>query len=86
MVSDFFSNRELYNIIEEVKKEMIELKSEMKETRTIIRDYNGLRKKVDEVDEKTDKVDIRVNTLMWIIGIAIPGLGLLFTFLNYMGR
>ena len=84
MSGDFFSNRELFDIIEEVKKEMLDLKSEMRETRTIIRDYNGLRKKVDEVDEKTDKVDTRVNTLMWVVGISIPSLGLLFTFLNFV--
>ena len=75
----FFSNRELYELMQTMSKEMVELKKEMAETRAIIRDYNGLRKKVEQVDT-------RINTLMWIVGISIPGIGLLFTFLNYLGR
>jgi predicted RNase H-like nuclease (RuvC/YqgF family) len=75
----FFSNRELYELIQSTVKEMTELKEEMAETRAIIRDYNGLRKKVEQTDT-------RVNTLMWIVGVSVPVLGLLFTFLNYVGR
>lgn len=79
MAEHFFSNRELYELIQETVKEMAELKEEMAETRAIIRDYNGLRKKVEQVDA-------RVNMLMWIAGISIPILSLLFTFLNYLRR
>lgn len=79
MAEVFFSNRELYELIQSTVKEMTELKEEMAETRAIIRDYNGLRKKVEQTDT-------RVNTLMWIVGVSVPVLGLLFTFLNYVGR
>lgn len=79
MSESFFSNRELYELIQDTAKEMYELKKEMAETRAIIRDYNGLRRKIEETDA-------RLNTLMWIIGISIPATGLLFTFLNYLGR
>lgn len=79
MPENFFSNRELYELIQDTAKEMNELKKEMAETRAIIRDYNGLRRKIEETDA-------RLNTLMWIIGISIPAMGLLFTFLNYLGR
>lgn len=79
MSEEFFSNRELYELIQQTAKEMAELKKEMAETRAIIRDYNGLRRKIEETDA-------RLNTLMWIIGISIPAMGLLFTFLNYLGR
>lgn len=75
----FFTNRELYELIQDTVKEMAELKEEMAETRAIIRDYNGLRKKVEQVDA-------RVNMLMWVAGISIPTLSLLFTFLNYLRR
>ena len=77
MSEEFFSNRELYDLIQETTKQMVELKQEMAETRAIIRDYNGLRKKVEQTDT-------RVKTLMWVVGISIPCLGLLFTFLNYL--
>lgn len=79
MAEVFFSNRELYELIQSTVKEMTELKEEMAETRAIIRDYNCLRKKVEQTDT-------RVNTLMWIVGVSVPVLGLLFTFLNYVGR
>ena len=79
MAEVFFSNRELYELIQLTVKEMTELKEEMAETRAIIRDYNGLRKKVEQTDT-------RVNTLMWVVGVSVPVLGLLFTFLNYVGR
>ena len=75
----FFTNRELYELIQDTVKEMAELKEEMAETRAIIRDYNGLRKKVEQVDA-------RVNMLMWVAGISIPTLSLLLTFLNYLRR
>ncbi len=77
MSEEFFSNRELYDLIQETTKQMVELKQEMAETRAIIRDYNGLRKKVEQTDT-------RVNTLMWIVGVSVPVLGLLFTFKNYL--
>jgi len=76
-MEEFFSNRELYKLIQETAKEMAELKEEMAETRAIIRDYNGLRKKIEQTDA-------RMNTLMWVVGVSIPALGLLFTLLNYM--
>jgi predicted RNase H-like nuclease (RuvC/YqgF family) len=79
MSEEFFSNRELYELIQQTAKEMAELKKEMAETRAIIRDYNALRKKVEQTDT-------RVNTLMWVVGVSVPVLGLLFTFLNYIGR
>lgn len=78
MSENFFSNRELYELIQTTAKEMTELKREMAETRAIIRDYNGLRKKIEQTDTK-------LNTLMWVVGISIPALGLLFTFLNFLG-
>lgn len=79
MGSDFFSNRELYDLISEVKSEMAELKEEMAETRAIIRNYNNLRTKIEQTDA-------RVNMLIWVVGISIPAVGLVFTMLNYIRR
>lgn len=66
----FFSNRELYDLIQETGREMQSLKKEMAETRTLIRDYNQLRQKVEQIDS-------RINTLMWVVGVAIPAISLL---------
>ena len=86
MAEDFFSNRELYDLIQQTANEMVNLKMDLQETRTVIRDYNKLRKKLMDIEEKTHKVNMKLNTLMWVITISIPALGLLFTFLNYLGR
>jgi hypothetical protein len=72
----FFSNRELYDLIQETAREMQSLKKEMAETRTLIRDYNSLRKKVEETT-------IKMNTLMWLTPVAIAATGVLFTALNF---
>ena len=72
----FFSNRELYDLIQETAREMQSLKKEMAETRTLIRDYNSLRKKVEETT-------IKMNTLMWLTPVAIAATGVLFTILNF---
>ena len=66
----FFSNRELYDLIQETAREMQSLKKEMAETRTLIRDYNQLRQKVEQLDS-------RISTLMWVVGVAIPAISLL---------
>lgn len=79
MSEEFYSNRELFEIIQTTVKKMADLKKEMAETRAIIRDYNGLRKKIEQTDT-------RLNTLLWLVGVSIPALGLLFAFLNYLGR
>ena len=71
----FFSNRELYDLIQETAREMQSLKKEMAETRTLIRDYNQLRQKVEQLDS-------RISTLMWVAGIAIPVVSLLITLLG----
>jgi len=79
MTGQFFSNRELYDLIQKTAKEMAELKEEMAETRAIIRDYNGLRRKIIQMEA-------RISTIMWIVGVAIPAIGLFIAFLNYLGR
>jgi predicted RNase H-like nuclease (RuvC/YqgF family) len=71
----FFSNRELYDLIQETAREMQSLKKEMAETRTLIRDYNQLRQKVEQLDS-------RISTLMWVVGVAIPVVSLLITLLG----
>lgn len=71
----FFSNRELYALIQDTAREMQSLKKEMAETRTLIRDYNQLRQKVEQLDS-------RISTLMWVVGVAIPVVSLLITLLG----
>lgn len=79
MGEEFLGTKELYQLIQDVSKEMAELKQEMAATRAIIRDYNNLRGKILETES-------RLNTLMWVVGISIPALSFFIAFLNYIRR
>lgn len=69
--------KELLEKIDELKDDISELKADMEATRALIRDYNNLRQKVEETTTK-------LNTIMWLIPILIAGMGLLFTFINFI--
>jgi len=76
MTENWYDNKEIYEMLQEVKADMTDLRKEMAETRTMIRDYNSLRQKLEETATK-------VNTLMWLTPIAIAATGVLFTILNF---
>lgn len=46
----WFTNKDLFLLIQELQSQMSELNTEMKETRTLIRDYNGLRAKINDCE------------------------------------
>ena len=48
----WFSNKDLFLMVQELKKGMSELNAELGETRILIRDYNGLRQKINECEAK----------------------------------
>jgi len=77
MTDNWYDNKAIYEMLQEVKADMTDLRKEMAETRTMIRDYNSLRQKLEDTAGK-------VNTLMWLTPIAIAATGLLFTFLNFI--
>ena len=77
MSQNWYNDRDIYEMLQEVKAGMTDLRKEMAETRTMIRDYNSLRQKLEETATK-------VNTLMWLTPVAIAATGLLFTFLNFV--
>lgn len=79
MEKEWYDNKQLFEMLQQLKQEMVLLSKEMAETRAIIRNYNGLREKVEDTAGK-------VNTLMWLMPIAIAGMGLIFTILNYLRR
>ena len=77
MTDNWYDNKAIYEMLQEVKADMTDLRKEIAETRTMIRDYNSLRQKLEETATK-------VNTLMWLTPIAIAATGLLFTILNFI--
>jgi len=76
---EWYDNKALFEMLQDFKEDVLELRKEMAETRAIIRNYNDLREKVEDTAGK-------VNTLMWLMPIAIAGMGLIFTILNYLRR
>ena len=76
---EWYNNKQLFEMLQQLRTEMLDLRKEMGETRAIIRNYNGLREKVEDTAGK-------VNTLMWLMPVAIAGMGLIFTVLNYFRR
>ena len=76
MTDNWYDNKEIYEMLQEVKADMTDLRKEMAETRTMIRDYNSLRQKLEDTAGK-------VNTLMWLTPVAIAATGVLFTVLNF---
>jgi len=77
MTDNWYDNKDIYEMLQEVKDDIADLRKEMAETRTMIRDYNTLRQKLEYTAAK-------VNTLMWLTPIAIAATGLLFTILNFI--
>ncbi len=77
MTDNWYDNKEIYEMLQEVRQDMSALRQEMAATRTLIRDYNSLRQKLEETATK-------VNTLMWLTPVAIAATGLLLTFLNFV--
>ena len=76
MTDNWYDNKAIYEMLQEVKADMTDLRKEMAETRTMIRDYNSLRQKLEDTAGK-------VNTLMWLTPVAIAATGVLFTVLNF---
>jgi len=76
---EWYDNKAIFEMLQDFKEDVQELRREMAETRAIIRNYNGLREKVEDTAGK-------VNTLMWLMPVAIAGMGLIFTILGYLRR
>ncbi len=77
MPENWYDNKDIYEMLQEVRQDISSLRQEMAATRTLIRDYNSLRQKLEETATK-------VNTLMWLTPVAIAATGLMFTILNFL--
>ena len=86
--NNWYSNKDLFEMLEGFKKEVTDLRLEMNETKTLIRDYNGLRANINEVNKKVNKVEERVNTQSnskkEYMGYIIAAISTLFLILNYL--
>lgn len=54
---EWYTNKELFEQLNEMQQDFTSLRHEMKETRTMIQQYNGLRDKIDIVEKKVDYIE-----------------------------
>ena len=85
--NNWYSNKDLFEMIDKFKEEVNDLTVEMKETKMLIRDYNGLRKNINDNNKKVGELERKVETLVdsrkEYIGYIIAAISTLFLILNY---
>ena len=85
--NNWYSNKELFEMIDKFKEEVNDLTVEMKEMKMLIRDYNGLRKNINDNNKKVGELEKKIETLVdsrkEYIGYIIAAISTLFLILNY---
>ncbi|QGH34622.1 hypothetical protein GI584_11520 [Gracilibacillus salitolerans] len=54
--NQWYTNKDLFELINNMSSDFHDLRSEMKETRNIIKKYNGLREELGIVKDKVEKM------------------------------
>ncbi|NLY46809.1 MAG: hypothetical protein GX053_12610 [Tissierella sp.] len=84
----WYSNKELFEMMNDFKGEVSGLRLEMKETKMLIRDYNGLRDTINRVENEVIDLKSNVNTTQKskteYVGYIIAVISIVFTLLNYL--
>lgn len=77
-MDDWYNNKELYEMINDLKIQLLE-------TTRLIKGYNGLREKQNELDERIEKLETIIENkkenkkdYQWILGWLIGLAGLLY--------
>ena len=85
--NNWYSNKDLFEMIDKFKEEVNDLTVEMKETKMLIRDYNRLRKNINDNNKKVGELERKIETLVdsrkEYIGYIIAAISTLFLILNY---
>lgn len=86
--NQWYSNKDLFEMIAEFKKEVETLRLEMNETKTLIRDYNGLRDTINRVENKVidleSKHNAKYTSKKEYIGYIFAIISIIFTLYNYL--
>lgn len=56
MDGNWYSNKELFEQLNQMQGDFKDLSHEMRETRTMIRQYNGLREKINNVETEVQHI------------------------------
>jgi len=71
---NWYSNKELFEMLEAWKDDIVNLRLEMKETKTVIRDYNGLRKSINDANKEIVEIKEEINKELSEIKVEIKEL------------
>lgn len=80
---DWYSNKELYEMMVELSKKIEGVTAELGKTQTMIRDYNGLRSRLDNCEKliMQSAGSGQGKKDMW--GYVVGGIGLLLAIISY---
>lgn len=92
---DWYSNKDLFEMIQSFQLQVSSLTKEMEKTTTLISDYNGLRETINDVDKRVGKIEqsitsekdndkIERQTKRDYLGWFIAGLMTIIAFLSYI--
>jgi len=78
----WYSNKELYEQLNNFKEDFVALRTEMRETRTIIKQYNGLRGKIEGVETVVLNLKAKAEERSSILKAVRQWGGWLFAFIT----
>jgi len=73
----WYTNRDIFEMVQGLKEDMRDLREEMRETKTLIRDYNGLRKKLVEVELRLEQSQGKEQGSKTVWGYIVGVVGIL---------
>ncbi|MBM7598458.1 hypothetical protein JOC34_000815 [Virgibacillus halotolerans] len=57
--NEWYTNKDLFELIGNMQQEFHGLRSEMRETRTLMKQYNGLREEIGVVKDRVDAIEAK---------------------------
>lgn len=62
--NQWYTNKELFERLGDLKDDVSELRTEMKETRALIKSYNGLREEIEKMREENEDIKTQVQVMI----------------------
>jgi len=62
--NQWYTNKELFERLGDLKDDVANLRVEMRETRTLIKSYNGLREKIERMEEENDILKSQIQSII----------------------
>jgi len=81
----WYSNKDLFEMFSQLRKDIETLRREMDRTTTLIRDYNNLRQQVNELMRKVSSIQGATETRKDYTSWIIAGVAMFIAVLSYVG-